>query len=632
MSNVTGLYQCPDCSKPVGFRSKDSNVVVCSCGSVLRLKDDGSLKVLSLQVIASPEDYIQIGTTGKWGKESFEVIGRCRFWTEEAVYNYWSILLNDGTVCYLCEAYGLYAFHEKILLDVEVKPSKIKQSAKDEKLQLTQADSYFPNERERVLKAEVEGEMLFPETDNQVRLYDYSSYSGKHLQFIEWITDLLYAYKVSYTSTGELSLTNTNNEPLKGMVSNCPGCKREITIKTYPYAQSGSCSNCGARFFLRDLLNLGSSGKDIADKNQMDIPLGATGVLHNIKYEVVGFALKEELNAYHARWKEYVLYNKSEGYAFLSEYNGHWIYLREQGDTPVLKKFDTRKFTYDQEPFELFNKYEYKTIDTAGEFPYNVFNDGKVVVYEYISPPEMWSAEKNNKEGVTWFYGQHVDGKKLREQFPYPLPWRNGVGALQPGYINPAKIIVTGVVALLVMIGIHLAIGFAGRNSVLLDKTYILPDSAATTSFVTDKFELTKWKSNLQLDVSAPVSNSWFELNANLVNAKTGEEFSVSKGVEYYYGVSDGESWSEGSTSGSVTLSSLPAGSYFLQLQGSKEQLTTVNSFSVKATADTPNHKNLYYFMLILILWPVIQAFRVINNEKRRWESSPYSPYSYEEN
>ncbi len=40
----------------------------------------------------------------------------------------------------------------------------------------------------------------------------------------------------------------------------------------------------------------------------------------------MGFVIKRD-NAYNFQWREYLLFNPYKGYAFLSEYNGHWNFF-----------------------------------------------------------------------------------------------------------------------------------------------------------------------------------------------------------------------------------------------------------------------------------------------------------------
>ena len=124
------------------------------------------------------------------------------------------------------------------------------------------------------------------------------------------------------------------------------------------------------------------------------------------------------------------------------------------------------------------------------------------------------------------------------------------------------------------------------------------------------------------------VSNSWFELGATLVNANTGKEYNLEKGVEYYHGVSEGEAWSEGSTTENAYFTRIPAGTYFLQLQGTREAgYSGVRDFSVEGIYDVTSNRNLWISLLLFFIWPVAIYLYSRYQESERWRNSPYSNY-----
>ena len=82
-----------------------------------------------------------------------------------------------------------------------------------------------------------------------------------------------------------------------------------------------------------------------------------------------------------------------------------------------------------------------------------------------------------------------------------------------------------------------------------------------------------KGNSNVRITAGAPVDNSWADLDVDLINDQSQEVESVNIPIEYYSGVDDGESWSEGDKSTDATLSALPAGKYTLQGRGNLAKL-----------------------------------------------------------
>ena len=179
--------------------------------------------------------------------------------------------------------------------------------------------------------------------------------------------------------------------------------------------------------------------------------------------------------------------------SFLSEYNGHWVYARERGNAPVLDIESDKNFNYGGESFELYNRYNFKVINAIGEFPYNAFNDQDKNVKEFISPPEVWILEKNAKEGIIWFLGEHITGHELYRGFAANiiLPYKTGIGAVEPTtYVNPIKIAVVSFVTVLVLIIAHLLSTMDLQNRVLIDTSYSVADSGNSISIGTGKFDL----------------------------------------------------------------------------------------------------------------------------------------------
>ena len=86
---------------------------------------------------------------------------------------------------------------------------------------------------------------------------------------------------------------------------------------------------------------------------------------------------------------------------------------------------------------------------------------------------------------------------------------------------------------------------------------------------------------NIEIRIRVSGANFWLGIDGDLVDEQSGvvQEFSLP--IEYYAGVSEGESWSEGSRDASVYLSALPAGKYMLRIAGQQEPQTMPLTFDV---------------------------------------------------
>ena len=628
MTEIPYTYQCPSCSSMVTFTSRHITVQVCACGTVLNRMADGAIIPRPFPVIAEKASVIAPGTTGQWKGKTFTVSGRFRIWTAETVFNYWTIIFQDETAAYLMEGYGMYAILLPVATPPELAQDAIKQLQPGSK-KLLNKDEYTLLRKDQCKKWDVEGSLFIPECNSTFTTFDFSSPKGQVLHIIEYWSKVQPAFEVYYTDFTSLVLEQTRAYENPGWQFKCT-CGCNIHVATFPYAQSCACRNCGNRYVYENYLEFVRQGKNNTHV-QPAIALGATGIIKGISYKVIGFIVKEERNQYMSQWREYTLFNEQEGYAFLSEYDGHWIYLREQGKTPVPENMNTSGFSYDGYSFDLFNSYNYNIVTARGEFPGNAFNDGKVKCWEFISPPVMWVREASPNEGVVWFKGWHVDADDLKKALGDAIirPTQVGVGAIQPnGYIDLMILLRNTLIAIGVLILLHLAITSGSTERQLFLNEFYFPDSSKVSTAVINDIHLEKEQSNVMLDFSAPVENSWMELEATLVNTKTGTEYSVSKGVEYYTGVEDGYRWSEGNQNASFYINEVPRGDYTMKLEATREMTYyPFKSYTISAHYDVPNTRNLFICIGLLLLWPIFKYFSTYYSERQRWSNSPYSTF-----
>ncbi|CAN5352404.1 hypothetical protein BH10CYA1_BH10CYA1_17350 [soil metagenome] len=102
---------CPSCGANVDFKSKASLFAVCSfCKSSLVRQDMDLEKIGTISDLVDDLTPIQIGTTGTFSNEKFEVIGRLKVGYKDGYWNEWFAMLGDGRVAWLAEAQGFYAF------------------------------------------------------------------------------------------------------------------------------------------------------------------------------------------------------------------------------------------------------------------------------------------------------------------------------------------------------------------------------------------------------------------------------------------------------------------------------------------------------------------------------------------
>lgn len=629
MINHSQIWQCPGCKSTRSFSGTGTNVLVCPlCNMVLYKTAEGSIAEFSTGVIQQYKGSIQPGTTGVWGGRTFQVMGGCRVWFEESVFNYWTIEYTGGEMAWLAEGYGLYYIMNPI--PVPGKPiNNIVERSTGQFQDLGDTLSFLLEKKQKSLLCEFTGESWFPVRASSFTVSDLAAVSQKRISIFDWGNNQQNYFDVFPAERNSLELKNLNGNSLTGKTFSCKQCKEQITVKTYPYSQSCSCRNCRTYHYTANITDFKSKEKAITSESPDIIP-GSTGILKGTHYEVVGYVQKEENNSYYSKWREYVLFNQQEGFAYLSEYDGHWILLKEKAETPVLTHAQADSFIMNNREYVVYNAYKYKVINAVGEFPYNLFDNDKTKCREYIAPPYIWIEERDKKEGVRWFAGEYIRPSLISDAFTnVSLPLRVGVGAVQPGTVSVGKLVLSAIIGLLLLLFTHFMTTSNNENRILLDQSFMFPDTVNTVILKTEKYTFHKKRSNILIQISADVKDSWFELEATLVNADNGKEYTLQKGVEYYSGYSDGEHWSEGSKSGNAYFTRVPKGNYYLQLQGTREanqlQYSKLENFSLEISYDVTSERNLWISLILLMIWPVGKYFHIRFIESERWRNSPFS-------
>lgn len=627
---ISSIHECPACKSMISVASAEINFVVCSkCGAVLFREEANTLIEKPVNTHFPATDAIQPGTTGECNGESFTVLGRFRAFFEEAAFNYWTIEWNDKKIAYLAEGYGLFAVLKPVSAPAYNYSYELNNTKPDGIRELMPQKSFLLEKKQKLLDYEAEGQFYKPLPEKNCTIYEFAAKDGQRFTYFDYDKDRVFVFEAGVMTFEKLKLQNTRKpaESRKSFI--CSECKTEVYLFTFPYAQSCACSQCRTLY----TLNYQGEHKKIATlkkRTEPDIPLASTGTILSVPYTVIGFAEKEEQNIYKSQWREYTLYNHEQGYAFLSEYNGHWIFLREDIINPVLFSNKEKSLMTGTREYLLFNAYKYKVIAALGEFPCNIADNQNTDCCEYISPPDIWIQEKDERDNIQWFKGCHISHRDVANAFAGSrMPYREGTGAVQPGITSTSRMITVSVVGLLVLLLFHFLTNIGKQEKIVFSESYTFADSVSTQHIVTPQFELTKRRANMRFDIYADVSNSWFEMSATLINTTTGKEYSVQKGVEYYHGYSDGESWSEGSTRSVAYLTRIPAGTYFMEIDAIRDMYSSSRpaNFDIKAKYDVPTNRNLWFSLLLFIIWPLIAYFRLRYRESGRWSGSPFAAF-----
>ena len=384
------------------------------------------------------------------------------------------------------------------------------------------------------------------------------------------------------------------------------------------------CPNCHSLYWADSEGQLRSRSKFKPEINHFDFKIGDKGFLKGAEYMVTGAITKKVNGGYH--WREYILKNDAGDFVYLSESDGHWIFLTEMEE-----KFDVRthpkSITYQSSSFHLY-EYSDTDIDNAAGFFDFELPVKRVHLTEYIQPPLMISIEKMN--GVeTAFLGEYISKADIKKGFPQTdLPYQRGVNMVQPYYFDVNNMAIIFCIFLLMIITTNWYIYKDQAEQTVFDKAIAFTDFN-DKELTSESFVLKGGSAPVTVQVSTDVDNSWANVDVALVNESTNDEIHANKDIEYYHGYEDGESWTEGNWSEKFNICGVKAGKYHLLIKPLKAPEDIKNTaMKVKVVWNQPSSRNVWIIAIFMIVVYIVIRYFKINFEKTRWEDSSYSPYS----
>ncbi|KAB7732614.1 DUF4178 domain-containing protein [Rudanella paleaurantiibacter] len=415
----------------------------------------------------------------------------------------------------------------------------------------------------------------------------------------------------------------------------CPHCGHTITYYDVTGSSFYGCPNCQT-FFKYETESLPRRLTQFDNQTKPVLPVGTEGFIEGQFHRVVGYMHRKERGKPY-NWVEYILFRADGVYTQLAEYEGHWTYIvptkakyKEYGKGGNAYYVDTEERQY-----RLYNRYDPQTLLAIGEFDWNVLDDDRMRVSEYINPPYTLVAEVSSTR-TDWYKGIYKTRQEVANAFglsPSDLPKPQGTGAAQPA-ISPEKwqgvLSFTGM-ALVILFGLQLLLAVVKPRQFVLDTTYSTElDTGATNvsnglfkPVISPSFTI-KGPAALEIRVSADIDNQWVELPMSLVNEQTGQSYEFTKVLEYYHGVDGGESWSEGGAVDEAELSRIPSGRYHLNLYPISQGKTSVRG-SLRVTQNPTIFGNLMILLTLLLIYPIYLLFKKQILESNRWQNSDFA-------
>lgn len=425
---------CPNCGAPVEFASAASASAVCSfCRSTL-LRDGETLSRIG-QSAEIFDDYspLQLGATGRWMGQGFAVVGRVQRGSELGNWNEWHLLFDAGErerVGWLSEDNGQFVLSLEAPL-TETPPPEPQLGAP-----LTLAGQRWQVAAvvQAALRA-AEGELpRVPRAGRIVELRNAQDEVGS-LEYRDgeppvWsvgrgvqLADLA-LQGLRTTAEGE----SVAEAKFKGRALACPNCGASLEPKLAE-SRSMSCGQCQAVVELPE-----GDAKAVAFAAQDRglpplIPIGRTGTLafageKPLPWQVVGYQercdIPEDADDEQSFWREYLLYNRLSGFAFLVDTREGWSLVRTLtgAPQPVRGGVQWQGRAYSQRWV-----YGAKTTHVLGEFYWPVRLEDRVQVTDFSTSDGRYllSREQQGPE-VTWSGGQPLAADEVRKAFNLVAP------------------------------------------------------------------------------------------------------------------------------------------------------------------------------------------------------------------
>ena len=635
----TRAYDCPNCGAAVPFPS--AIVVFAVCGfcrsNVVRRDADAVLEHLGQQAQLPPDlSPIRIGTCGVYTCHRFNVTGRIRVGYDQGSWNEWLIDFGEDRWGWIAEAQGFYAASFEIAAPPDLpEASALTLGAI---LRIGEVD-YSVRDIKSTQILGSEGALPMVAVPGRTAVSIDLGAPNRQFANVEFSADGVRVFIGHSLTFAELEFTDLR--PLPGWTTdrleketagsdalNCPACGAALELQAAGQTMRALCGHCGS---LLDTSHpqLKCIEQAISAQPTLIIPIGQRGRFDGVDYACIGFVRRKDAEGY--SWQEYLLFNPFAGFRWLVTYDGHWSWITLLQEEPRI--VDSLP-VHDGQGYRLFTSGSATVTEVWGEFYWAVRLGERTLFSDYIAPPNILSSEQYPElTEVTWSQGHYLEPSVVFSAFGLTGPPRERSGT----YLNQPNphaekgrtlrwlLPVFGILWLLISL---ISAGTKANESAFRE-VFTFDLSGTNKTRVSAPFRIAgSHPQSLQFDFIAPVNQSWVELDVDLVNTQTKAVRELSLGAEYWSGVDEGESWSEGDRQATELIPAVEPGEYQLvmDIDGSPELGQA--EFSIEITRDVMIWSNVLLGLVLLFAYPLFRWIREHAFERERWSLSDLSPYT----
>lgn len=218
----------------------------------------------------------------------------------------------------------------------------------------------------------------------------------------------------------DLQLTGLRDEAAKeekGRQFACPHCGASVEV-TLATTKAVTCRACNSVIDLSQ--GIGGELRHAAQDEPVQplIPLGTTGQLQGVQWQVVGFQHRmgqvpgddEQFG-----WSEYLLYHRKRGFIFLVDSEEGWSVVKPTTGAPTLAE-GGRSASYLGVRYPRKDSYNAETVYVAGEFYWPVARGQKTFNQDFARGSDILSMEQTPSE-ITWSSGSMLTSDTVAQAF-----------------------------------------------------------------------------------------------------------------------------------------------------------------------------------------------------------------------
>ncbi len=424
---------CPHCGAAVEFASAASASAVCSyCRSTL-VRDGDALRRIGVSAeLFDDHTPLQLGASGRRQGIGFTLVGRLQYGYSAGSWNEWHALFDNGRSAWLSEDNGAYVLAFDAAPPADAPPladlragSRVLADGRAWDVASVVSARLIAAEGELPAPPRLQGDFIVCDLRNPAG--EVATLHGSDPARLGWSV----GRSVTLAELAMQGLKDIAEKTLGARAPDCPSCGAPLAI-TLASTRSVVCGQCAAVVEVSQGL-----GADLAHYQQNNagvrgaeplIPLGSTALPGHLalggpplRWQVVGYLERctvpgpgDDETSF---WREYLLYEREAGFAFLVDTDEGWSWVRPLTGAPAVQGNEA---AWEGVRYRQRWRYAARVTWVQGEFYWRLQRDEHALVTDYEGrggdAARRLSREQTRDE-VTWSAGVTLAASAVADAF-----------------------------------------------------------------------------------------------------------------------------------------------------------------------------------------------------------------------